>query len=105
MKFSPGDPVWARSTGRNLKNQPPAGEYAATVLEEDSPDWYRIEILSYLNPLTSDHVFWCKGKHLRPRRDDYQQHEPRSTRDDLDQILSTPQPVQEWTKETAASGY
>jgi hypothetical protein len=87
MKFFPGDPVWARSTGRDLNNQPPAAEYAATVLEEERPEWYRIEILSYVNPLTHDHIFWSKGKFLRPRRDDYQQHEPLSTRDDLDRVI------------------
>lgn len=84
MKFSPGDPVWARQE----KNMPtlPAGEHAGTVIARPL-NWYsRYEVdLLYHKPKFS--WFGFLESELRPRRDDYQQHEGLGSMDKITEPL------------------
>jgi hypothetical protein len=94
-KFKPGDPVWARRDRRDYENDGqtiPPGEYAAIVtkvlrVSEFGQD-YRLRLLD--NPLPGV----AAEPWLRPRRDDYQQHEPRVTREELDSVIRTEGPVE-----------
>lgn len=83
MKFSIGDPVWARSDGQVLT----AGEYAGIVIDQyHLPNTYLVDIPTAparkFCPAPRDE--WpCHESTLRPRRDDYQQHEGLGRREDL----------------------
>lgn len=83
MKYNPGDPVWAFSDGSRF----PAGEYAGIVIGPTEGGEvlladYRIDIPS-LPPPKGDGWLLCQNR-LRPRRDDYQQHEPLGSMDKID---------------------
>lgn len=96
MKFKPGDPVWAHTIGGLYGIS--AGEYAAVVLGicngskclfHEGGKCYQIDVLEIKSPVPDQN--WCSHEDaLRPRRDDYQQHEPRVTRADLDRALNAP---------------
>lgn len=86
MKFKVGDPVWARSAAGDVN---PPGEYVGTVVRttdvvcpSHNAPFYGVEIPDL--PVESPLKAWlvCESR-LRPRRDDYQQHEPRVRRSDL----------------------
>jgi hypothetical protein len=92
VKFKPGDPVWARSNGYNF----PVGEYTAIVIRatgincpNHSVPYYDIEIETVPLPAGFDHWVICE-RFLRPRRDDYQQHEPRVSQEDLLKSIQKP---------------
>ncbi len=81
-KFSPGDPVWVKHDGRRFGT---VREYPA-VIAEISPDHpltflvsptpvYGIEVEGVPRP-ASGRPWVVSEPCLRPRRDDYQQHEP-----------------------------
>lgn len=88
-KFKAGDPVWARSEGDNA----PSGEYKGIILYQEKGSLcflhnrfeYRVEIEGVPSPETRPWLI-CEC-YLRPRRDDYQQHEPLGSRKDLDKPL------------------
>lgn len=76
-QFKPGDPVWARSDGGSA----PVGEHPATVVgssgytcQRHLTTEYYVLVNDYPSPAPS-HEWRICGTHLRPRRDDYQQHE------------------------------
>lgn len=83
--YNPGDPVWARAS-RLL----PVGEHAAVVIERldhflsgcCGGVGYTLDVLNYPCSVPGKHWWACLCR-LRPRRDDYQQHEPLGTRQDL----------------------
>lgn len=89
MKFKINDPVWAQSNGTNF----PPGEMAATILAvvTDKTDKayggdYRIDL--QLHPLPRNGKGWLVfERRLRPRRDDYQQHEPLGSMLNIDKPL------------------
>ena len=92
-KFKPGDPVWARSDGSIF----PAGEYAAVILslkDEHCPGhnaaWYRLDVFAIGPAPFGDGWILCEH-YIRPRRDDYQQHEPRVSWTDLRDSLRAPE--------------
>lgn len=79
-KFKPGDPVWA-----TLAN---GGEVPAVI------DWIApyapytcTEGHTVYNLRDGDDVGDCCEPFIRPRRDDYQQHEPLGSRADLDNLI------------------
>lgn len=81
MKFKSGDPVWVRSEGPP-NDDPPKGEHAGVVLGEY--DWpFGWPHTSYQVEVGESTPWVCAEPCLRPRRDDYQQHEPRVSREDL----------------------
>lgn len=86
-KFSPGDPVWSLSHGRYR----PAGEHPAVILRLISVDEFcycecRTHSLEDCYVITETGLpgLWCNHEcRLRPRRDDYQQHEKRGSMDEV----------------------
>lgn len=90
-KFKPGDPVWARVIDCNL-DLIPIGEHAAIVSGEDFP--------RHIRPLGNGLIYgvdippWglcvIREEFLRPRRDDYQQHEGLGARDQLNKPIFDP---------------
>lgn len=91
MKFNPNDPVWVKSLGARVPDCIPAGEHAGVVVA-----WYEsfqtiYGIPGYIVILCQDYArIACAEHRLRPRRDDYQQHEPLGSRADLDKPASSP---------------
>jgi hypothetical protein len=97
MKFSPGDPVWAWTCGLPEWNIRP-GEHAAVVLsictgvtgecEHSRPfPGYEIDVLG--TPCIAPGKTWCASpEYLRPRRDDYQQHEPLGSMNKIKPLFS-----------------
>ena len=92
-KFSPGDPVWARCDGVRF----PLGEYAAVVIESSpaaqflteftKKQFYTVDIQNC--PPPPGRFGWTISEgFLRPRRDDYQQHEGLGSRDKLTNPLA-----------------
>lgn len=87
-KFKAGDPVWVRSEGDNAA----AGEYKGEIIKTaevpicpQGAFQYRVNIEGCPSPTNKA---WIACEHyLRPRRDDYQQHEPLGNRADLDKPL------------------
>lgn len=80
MLFKVGDPVWGRIvTVRDcLTTGLPFGEHAAVITGSE----FIVGRIAYsVDILPDGMLFWEKA--LRPRRDDYQQHEPRVRREDL----------------------
>lgn len=78
MKFKPGDPVWVRTRGIP---EATAGEYPAVILGVSTSrglPWYRIDVIT-----VRGRIWIANERNLRPRRDDYQQHEGLGSRDDL----------------------
>ena len=82
MKFYPGDPVWLRAVGADKSNEVllPDGEHAA-VVEKYCEACTMENLLIAFEPMyhvavmpTNYRVSATEGC-LRPRRDDYQQHE------------------------------
>lgn len=95
-KYKPGDPVWARHTGYSDKPKHitllprPAGEYPAVIVGVSPYFMIQFEdsLPVYMIDLEGESSGWlCREDFLRPRRDDYQQHEPRTTREGLNVAL------------------
>ena len=93
MRFKAGDPVWAKVQSSSLpicaaNMGVPVGEHAA-VIDACIPKWggcYIITILAYPCP---DPTGWMAyDQNLRPRRDDYQQHEGLSSREKIERLRS-----------------
>lgn len=87
-KFSPGDPVWVHQiAGLPSSVLYPPGEHATTIIRlvtDRQPWWnpadhYEIDLPRPADCRRVVAPEWA----LRPRRDDYQQHEPLGTRADL----------------------
>ena len=92
MRYTAGDPVWVKG-GDGL----PPGELAGSVTG-DYPHWrpgvwYKVTVFGYPAPM--DGTDWkVRDDWLRPRRDDYQQHESLGERDQLTRPLADdPLPV------------
>lgn len=82
MKFNPGDPVWANSKGTVM----PAGEHAGVVTEMVYCPNYGEDVTSVCIPAFPTEsglgrLFYTVN--VRPRRDDYQQHEDLGSMDDI----------------------
>ena len=108
MKFKIGDPVWVYTTGE-IKLHIYTGEYPAIITgicnglrKGTAPEkWkhlicthsslaegYLLEVFEIPCP---GGIGWCANEHsLRPRRDDYQQHEPLGHRDQLNKPIELP---------------
>lgn len=95
MKFSPGDLVWIRTYAKMEKRIPP-GEHAAIVVRlyftgEDG-QYYLIDVPSFparqYEPSALTDMWVANERYLRPRRDDYQQHEGLGSRDKLIEPLN-----------------
>lgn len=86
-KFSPGDPVWAREDGSGNLLSP--GEYPAVIicvldwLSSDGHLYYQIELPTISLPEWSSWKAYTRENMLRPRRDDYQQHEQLDSMDEV----------------------
>jgi len=86
MRYNPGDPVWARNVGFN---EMPRGEHVAVIIGSEKRlshmtpcgDVYAVDVQGQPPPPSGPWVFCVCC--LRPRRDDYQQHEPIGARKDL----------------------
>lgn len=96
-KFKPGDPVWARaiplpkSYFKPWQREIPPGEYAGNIVTIDriSDAGFPVYHVSIQLGLSE-----CGESYLRPRRDDYQQHEGKGDRSLLDKPLKDdPLPV------------
>jgi hypothetical protein len=63
----------------------PPGEYAAVVIDEPVPYWVVPWGTSPIYALDAEGYGCCAAReeYLRPRRDDYQQHEGLGSRDEL----------------------
>lgn len=72
-KFKLADPVWAKSEGTYI----PAGEYAAeiTLVAKCECGGSAYAFVHVIGPYSGNEFTGCE-RLLRPRRDDYQQHEP-----------------------------
>lgn len=82
-RFKTGDPVWARSRGMYY----PAGEYPAVLLRIDY--WVGPQAVWIMDVFTMPGMeYTCGESQLRPRRDDYQQHEPLGRMTDTDKPLA-----------------
>jgi hypothetical protein len=106
MKFNPGDPVWVKITERyqgHLTKSLPLGEIAGVV--DGISSRRHISGYTLYDVTIPQGKLWVVYYRLRPRRDDYQQHEPRSTRADLDRILSQPQSAPAEDSRIEASRY
>lgn len=96
-KFKIGDLVWVRSKGTNGLIK---GEHAGIITSDVhlqpsnpppgctpiAPPWYSVDIENI--PVPAPAKTW--GAHetrLRPRKDDYQQHEPRSSQEKIKEII------------------
>lgn len=77
-KFKPGDPVWAQSNGKEV----PAIVDRLQLYTCDGCKGFRYDIIEHLGLVGACEIY------LRPRRDDYQQHEPRGSREKLTDKLS-----------------
>lgn len=89
-KFKAGDPVWVLS----VSTERPTGEYAGVIIAvtdklctAHDAILYGVEIPFCPHPTGIAGWAVCEP-YLRPRRDDYQQHEPLGSKKDLDKILS-----------------
>lgn len=78
-KFSPGDPVWLRAI--NIPGYQPnhiaPGEYSAVISPCTAPYWvepYGVGPIYVLDVQAFD-LCIAREEFIRPRRDDYQQHE------------------------------
>jgi hypothetical protein len=72
VKFKPGDLVWIKVNSHSYAHvirQVPVGEIAGVVEQLDPPEDYWCNMAGYSGS------WCCDDKILRPRRDDYQQHE------------------------------
>lgn len=87
-KFNPGDPVWAQGRCTISKCPIPPGENAAVITRVFNAPCPCITCKGHeaygLDICPGYMVCVCV---LRPRRDDYQQHEGLGSRDQLDDIL------------------
>lgn len=91
-KFNPGDPVWARvvmmdrppSLPNAIWTGAPPGEYAAVIVTEVYRETYMIDCISLNRP---GYDMLCGSHYLRPRRDDYQQHEGLGSREECDNLI------------------
>lgn len=104
MKFNPGDPVWVRSEGDHC----PRGELAGVISSffgkrptsrYAGDQHWRVQIAGV--PCPYNDAGWVVPETLiRPRRDDYQQHEPRTTMRDVRDSLRDNLPVKETVDES-----
>lgn len=90
MKFSPGDPVWAYSDGSF--RLAPQGEYPAIVKSyygyfECTDDTWQHFYLIEVPTVSTERAFEIDETSLRPRRDDYQQHEGLGSLDKITEPL------------------
>lgn len=104
MKFNPGDPVWARLVEGPLpahiaSGTPYKGEHPATVVRPNGAHCYKIDCLD-LAPIKPYTGWIIHEKNLRPRRDDYQQHEARTTMRDIRDSLRDNLPLRETVDES-----
>lgn len=79
MKYSPGDPVWAKHDSYTV-------ELAAVIIRfvkrcGADHDMYEVDS-------AKESIGYCCEPYLRPRRDDYQQHEGLGSRDKLTEPVS-----------------
>lgn len=93
-KFSPGDPVWLRAVnipGREPNHIAP-GEYSAVISPCTAPYWaepYGVGPIYVLDVQAFD-LCIAREEFIRPRRDDYQQHQALGSKKQLEQILKQP---------------
>lgn len=94
--YKPGDLVWARA--KIACAGVAKGEYAGVVVHKCNcwlasqccDGGYEVSGI----PLPRGHTHACVAtNNLRPRRDDYQQHEPRVSQAELDSVIRTEGPV------------
>lgn len=91
-KFSPGDPVWVHQiAGIESSAIFPPGEHATTILalvHDPAPWWLLIQHyeIDLPHPANVRRVVAPEFA-LRPRRDDYQQHEPLGSRQIIKVLL------------------
>lgn len=106
--FKPGDPVWVKSLGPAMHDEIPAGEHAG-VVEKYCDAFMRIFFIPGYEVELCEHrpSHICAAEHrLRPRRDDYQQHEPLGSRSKLTEPKApdlTEQAVEELCEEYLTS--
>lgn len=90
-RYKTGDLVWVAGFGP---------ERAGVILRScnDIEVWvaggacWRVEVQNMPGELNEGWI--CLERYLRPRRDDYQQHEPHVTRTELDSVIRTEGPAQ-----------
>lgn len=90
MKYKAGDPVWALRRAHYVNHHVPSGEHPGIVEGPyngylgEAREWYEVFIPAYPCPLSEGGPTWaiCETV-LRPRRDDYQQHEGLGSRENL----------------------
>lgn len=85
MKFKAGDPVWVRVLIPH--NGIAVGEYAAVVIglgPGRGSDYY-VDVFGVPPPWYGS--YWeAREPYMRPRRDDYQQDEGLSSREEIDKL-------------------
>jgi hypothetical protein len=84
-KFQVGDPVWAMTFPDGRETAAIVATIAGTCPAGHTVYGLENEVLGFGHG--------CEP-YIRPRRDDYQQHEPRVTRADIDQIINQPEPIE-----------
>jgi hypothetical protein len=95
VKFNLGDLVWIRSLGPP-EDDPAAGEYPGCIIGPAELWQIKPGFTGYRCEVPFDTKVWIvAGQRLRPRRDDYQQHEPRMTWEDIKILATTPGLVEE----------
>lgn len=101
MKFKPGDLVWVHVEPNSPCYQRKIlglGEYQGVVIRYawEHPKWgtvWDVEIAGESGEWESD------AAHMRPRRDDYQQHEGLGSMDKINQPLDLTERSLEWALE------
>ena len=93
MKFKIGDPVWVRTNENERRCYGvPAGEYPSVIISAPVASFMHEGVWYHLEPFDDTRIpCMAHETRLRPRRDDYQQHEPRVSWTDLRDSLRAPE--------------